>query len=176
MKSLLNLTASPSAPWIPWAPRAPVAPGRPVVIKSKFQMFSLCSKNSNKISLSYSSYIKIYQYFNNDCFILSMRNEKWYCSWCRYNQCWTFQACTRTIITEITELISDIWLRNEVPSEWSTTVQVPIPKKARAKTIFDFGRITLCSVAYKIYSMFLLTNCLLKRRSKTIYEWLRSKE
>lgn len=70
------------------------------------------------------------------------------------------KAAPEPLIKELTELISDIWFQNEVPSEWLTTIQIPIPKKGRPKRIEDFRRITLCSVAYKVYAMFLLERLL----------------
>ena len=66
------------------------------------------------------------------------------------------KSAPEPFISELTALIGDIWINNEIPSEWLTTVQIPIPKKARPTSISDFRRITLCSVAYKLYTMFIL--------------------
>lgn len=61
-----------------------------------------------------------------------------------------------SFIDELVELITTIWLRNEVPDVWLRTTQIPIPKIRNPKSLDDFRRITLCSAAYKIYATFLL--------------------
>lgn len=63
---------------------------------------------------------------------------------------------TEPFIDEIVDLLQDIWRKNEIPDVWLTTNQIPIPKIRTPKSVDDFRRITLCSVAYKIYTMFLL--------------------
>lgn len=59
-------------------------------------------------------------------------------------------------LEELQVLLKAAWERNEVPSEFQDTVQVPIPKKSAPKSVDEFRRITLCNVAYKILMQFIL--------------------
>lgn len=57
---------------------------------------------------------------------------------------------------ELTKMMKEIFRTNNVPKDWSNTVQVPIPKTPNAATTDDYRCITLCPSAYKIYAKILL--------------------
>lgn len=54
------------------------------------------------------------------------------------------------------KLVSCVWIRNNVPDDWTDTTQVPLPKHRGSKTVHDFRRIALSSSVYKIYARHLL--------------------
>lgn len=56
----------------------------------------------------------------------------------------------------IHQMLQDIWQHNQVPARLLETVQVPIPKIPRPKSVDEYRRITLCSSIYKIYARYLL--------------------
>lgn len=53
------------------------------------------------------------------------------------------------------KIMTSVFETNDVPTQWTTTVTHPIPKKTSPKTVDDYRRITLCSVGYKFYAMML---------------------
>lgn len=61
------------------------------------------------------------------------------------------------IKVELSQIITQAWCKNEIPKEWKQSIQFPIPKIKNPKTTNDYRRISLCSIAYKIYAKLLLT-------------------
>jgi hypothetical protein len=48
------------------------------------------------------------------------------------------------LIEEVWRIITEVWMTNKVPREWSKTVQIPIPKAGRPTGTDDYRRLTLC--------------------------------
>lgn len=53
---------------------------------------------------------------------------------------------------ELADIWKRVWIENHLPEDMEKTIQVPIPKNAKAKGVQDFRRISLCNVAYKPYA------------------------
>lgn len=62
------------------------------------------------------------------------------------------------LLSILHELITEIWQTNNIPDDWITTTQVPVPKSRAPKTIDEYRRIALSCSAYKLYTRFILTN------------------
>lgn len=59
-------------------------------------------------------------------------------------------------LDELHRIIKRVWLTNEMPEQWKTSIQIPIPKCRGAKEITQFRRITLSNIGYKIYARWLV--------------------
>lgn len=60
------------------------------------------------------------------------------------------------LYSDLLQIIQEIWINNAPPDEWRTTLQFPIPKKAKPTTPGDFRRITLTNVIYRVISYIFL--------------------
>lgn len=67
-----------------------------------------------------------------------------------------FKYGTESLIEALLEIISKAFEENVIPTNWTWTLQVPIPKINNPLKVDDYRCITLCNIAYKIYACILL--------------------
>jgi hypothetical protein len=59
------------------------------------------------------------------------------------------------LIEQLQKIIEHAWIENDIPVDWITSLQFPIPKVKNPRTVGDYRRISLTSVGYKIYMILL---------------------
>lgn len=67
-----------------------------------------------------------------------------------------FKYSNDETVEELHRVMVDVWKENKIPDEWKQVITIPIPKVKSPKTIHEYRRICLSSVAYKVYSMWIL--------------------
>jgi hypothetical protein len=66
------------------------------------------------------------------------------------------KAGSRTICSEIHELINSIWNKEELPEEWKELIFVPLYKKGDRRDCRSYRGISLLSTMYNILSNLML--------------------
>jgi hypothetical protein len=74
------------------------------------------------------------------------------------------------ILKTCSKLLETAWLSNKIPTEWTTTIQVPLPKKKNPKNTDDYRRISLTSTGYKIYVNWLSTKLINMLEELPLYQ------
>jgi hypothetical protein len=64
------------------------------------------------------------------------------------------QNPTPTMTNILKDILETAWVSNKIPTEWTTTIQVPLPKKEIPN---DYHRISLIITGYKIHANWLST-------------------
>ncbi|GBP43271.1 hypothetical protein EVAR_31154_1 [Eumeta japonica] len=67
-----------------------------------------------------------------------------------------YQHAPEVFVKQVTKIIGKACESNFFPQKWVETIQIPIPKKARAQSVNDYRKISICNAGYRIYATYLL--------------------
>ena len=78
-----------------------------------------------------------------------------------------YKACTTVLLDPLHNLFISIWESETFPTDWSTSLLLPFPKKGDRTLCENYRGISLLNVATKIFAVVLLNRFALERNTRT---------